>query len=946
MRRWLEECESWLTRQYQSVLGLNLMEGSARLRWLAAESLTSKVAKENAHSLVIEDDDIGWLLFLLPYEPSLLQQQVNQALGLRSRLLRESNYTGSQKSAPQEDKDSSWRVGLVWLVANDQWSDWQRHVLELRRESGAAEEMSFDAIQIVNNDVSSELDKRGLPRLLLHTRALLALSANKAETWLSADSQVSAELENFSQQFDTPRARVFAREVEEKRKSFQPTETRDVPSQARELRRFRVKHCRNLDSIEIVADNAEDMRASAIVLYGPNGTGKSSFAEALSLAAFETSPRLEQFLRDKDLQLATEASYFKGYLTPLTPHQSAASPSFAWEKEGKYEDTKFVLSPGEDSNRRFEGVVLNQEDSLDFTRMSRDELAARVLRGYSALADHLWEWLRQEERRVSEAKAVFTRKYGLTSSITRSATAYNRLAQTLLSDQLQRPSPEFLDWLRFLGRFSDDDGRYASKLALDWTTQQANVISRLADTAAKLQERGVSRSLIVKAMGERLNEFDNLANQSGDLRQRLEKRIAILRESLNVALAQIESWGMWLISQATAAVAPEADSQTLRVEMDDLTNKRSELEKTGKALRSRLDLMDQGRQFLISHWAAEHPDVCPLCNSNVTERKGIEAVVTALQAEIDVAIQALRVRHVEIQNRQRELESKQKLAGLSACPLSTEDQVRLKNMLTPFLPVGAVLEGWLVDPGLRERLKGDLQRMRILPEAPKAYADPVLEAERLAGDFIALSQEADKALEDPQAVGAVQKAFEQRLEKVLTNHLPSTLERVWMEIALTLTAASWLLPVRPKLQLEKRGKAVSVQDDDGRHIRYIYNAAERHVLGLAWFFTYYLAKRRFEEAWMLLDDPAQEMDQPSFRELVRLWETLLRLYQRRSRPLTLIVTLHQEERALDAARATNGQLYVLGWQKEQEGLSIQPSVKRVVMLAPGFHPLKPDRMFG
>jgi len=48
---------------------------------------------------------------------------------------------------------------------------------------------------------------------------------------------------------------------------------------------------------------------------------------------------------------------------------------------------------------------------------------------------------------------------------------------------------------------------------------------------------------------------------------------------------------------------------------------------------------------------------------------------------------------------------------------------------------------------------------------------------------------------------------------------------------------------------------------------------------------------------------------------------------------------------LDATRATNGQLYILGWQKEQQDANSQSSVKKVVLLAPGFHPLKPEMMF-
>lgn len=947
MNPWLEQCESWLLRQYKNVLGLDISSGPARLRWLPENSLTSETVAAEAHSLAIEDAGIGWLLFLLPYEQKRLGSQVNQALGLRSRLLRESNYTGNAKAGENEDQESTWRVGLIWLVEDSQWADWQSHIMELRRESGAVEEISVDAIKITRNDVSAALDAHGLPRLLLHTRALLSQSVTDAEKWLSADDHVTTELHNFSQRFNTPRARSFARELEEVTKSFQPTETRPLSSVARKFQRFRVKHFRNLDTLEIVADQAENAKAQAIVLFGPNGTGKSSFAEALSLAAFNTSPRLEQFMDDEDLRRPTAETYFKDYLTPLASfNNSNAKPCFAWDKGDKYEETPFVLNPDKESRRRFEGVVLNQEDSLKFTELPREELAARVLKGYSALADHLSVWLVQAENGAKETKSAFTRKHGLSGAITRSVTAYDRLAQSLLSAQLQRPSPEFLDWLRFLEKLSDEDGRHASILVSAWASQQANGVIRLAETVAKLQEIGATQSQIAQAIREKLDEFDRIAKQSSDFRQRLGNRIATLREQLDIALIQMESWGAWLASQATAPPASDVDSQALKAEIESIAKERTTLEINGKALRGRLDLLDQAQQFLASHWNAQHPDICPVCSSDVAEREGIVAVVTALQEETNSTIQTLRARHVEIQNRQKDMDTKLKAIGVSTCPLAVEDQARLKDWLKPFLPEGADLEDWLADPQRRGQLKSDLSRMRVLPDTPKPYADATLVADRLAGNFITLAQEADKALENPQSISEVKKAFEQRLESVLKDHLPSTLEKVWLEITMALTTASWLLPIAPALKLDQRGKSLSVQaSEKGQHIRYLYNAAERHVLGLAWFFTYHFAKRRFEEAWMLLDDPAQEMDQPSFRELVRLWETLLRIHQRMERPFTMIVALHQEERALDATRATNGQLYILGWQKEQQETTSQKSVKKVVLLAQGFHPLKPETMF-
>ncbi len=941
MQPWLEYCESWLTRQYQTAIGVKMGGGAVRLRWLSADSLTNEVVREEAKALAIEDAEIGWILFLLPYEPVLLEGQVSQALGLRSRLLRESNYTGKIESGEGEDHVGSWRVGIVWLVDNDEWSKWQDHILELRRESGAAEEISFDAVKMSMDNVHAALDGHGMPRLLLHTRALLRQSQKEAEAWVSANIQVSSEMANFSKRFDSSRARTIARELEEKAKSYHPVETDQVESEVRQFHRFRVRNFRNLDHLEVVADRSEGNKVQAIVLSGPNGTGKSSLAEAISLAAFATSPRLEEFLVDKDLRRSTPEKYLVDYLTPL--NRGNANPSFVW---GEGEETPFTLNADGESKRKFDGIVLNQEDSIDFTKMAHEELAARVLKGYSDLADYLSSWLAQEEHRANEIKLAFTRKHGLSGAIKLSSTAYKGLAQELMLKELQRASPEFLDWLRFWGRLSGEDGSHASKLSSDWTNLDANLVDRLAGIVAKLQEKGASESQLAQEIQARLDEFDGLARLSADFRQRLENRLLPLRDQIDNAIIQIDTWGAWLASRLSVSSAAQADGQELKCELESLAKERVSVESDGKAFRSRLDLLDQSRQFLSSHWVNQHPHTCPVCNSDVEDRKGIEAVVVALQEETNVAVQALRTRYVEIQNRQKELDVKLKATSSSTCPLAVNDQARLTDWLTRFLPEGALLEDWLINPKQREQLKGDLKRMRVLPEAPKTYADARLEAGRLAKEFIGLSQEADKALEDPQAIGEVKKAFEQRLEVVLKDRLPTTLGRVWMEITLTLTSASWLLPQRPTLKIDQRGKLLSVQaGETGRHIRYVYNAAERHILGLAWFFTYYLARKRFQEGWILLDDPAQEMDQPSFRELVRFVESLLRLHQRIDRSFTVIVGLHQEGRALDMARATNGKLYMLGWEPRQQDLRKTSSVKQIVLLAPGFHPLTPDVMF-
>jgi energy-coupling factor transporter ATP-binding protein EcfA2 len=941
MLAWLENCEDWLVREYKNVLDVGISDDLVRIRWLSADSLAKEAPRDEAQNLVVEDSEIGWLLFLLPYESSRIERQVNEALGLRSKLLRESNYTGVAKASEKDDQFSSWRVGLVWLVGADSWDDWQRKIIGLRRESGAAEEISFDAVRVDDNEVRKALDLNGLPRLLLHTRAILRQTPEAAETWISADNQVEAEMRDFSGQFMSSRARTIAREMEERVKARKPTEARRSDDGPRQFESFRVQNFRNIKSLEIAVQREEESRSEAIILFGPNGTGKSSLAEALSLAAFGTSPRLEEYMADRDVGRASTELYISDYLTPLsTP---TAQPTYQW---GDSTESNFALYPDEESRQRYEGIVLNQEDSIEFTKVSRQELAAQVLQGYSNLADDLSAWLSSGEKRANEEKMAFTRSHGLSGAIKRSSTAYRRLASLLLTDQLGRPSPEFVEWLRFLEKMNDEDGEYAAVLNSEWRTQQETAVDRLAETMAKLQEQGATRSHLTEALHETLAEYDSIARRSVDFRGRMEGRIKLLREQLDDSLAQIESWGAWLASQSNIEAKPDDRSKDAHAEIEKLARERNDVEVAGKALRSRMDLLDRARDYINAQWSEQHPDICPVCESDVADRQGISAVVTTIEKETNTRIQELRVQHIQIQERQKLLEQQIKTEGAMTCPIAIDDQNRLRIWTKPFMPDSVTLEDLIANPKSRQQLQTDLTRMRNLPDAPRPYADVMQESERLAENYIALTEEADRVLEDPQSFGEVKKAYEERLERVLLEHLPTTLGKVWQELALALTTAPWLLPERPTLELAQRGKSLSVKaGKSGRLIRYVYNSAERHLLGLAWFFTFYLAKRRFDESWVLLDDPAQEMDQPSFRELVRLWETLLRLHQKMGRPFTLITALHQEDRALDAARATDGKMYILGWQGKQEDTSSQPSVKKVVLLAPGYHPLKSESVF-
>jgi hypothetical protein len=172
--------------------------------------------------------------------------------------------------------------------------------------------------------------------------------------------------------------------------------------------------------------------------------------------------------------------------------------------------------------------------------------------------------------------------------------------------------------------------------------------------------------------------------------------------------------------------------------------------------------------------------------------------------------------------------------------------------------------------------------------------------------------------EAPSNWKPVKESLTALLADIVNQHLPRTLGALWSELFLNLTPAPWLLPERPSIGVTcKRGEQRSTLQVKGRLARYLLNQSEVNVLGLGWFFTRYLTRGRFSHAFLVMDDPAQALDQAGFRDLCRLWGTLIRLHRIYERPLHLVVTLAQENRAIEAARATGGVLSFLGWSPEQ-----------------------------
>jgi len=141
-------------------------------------------------------------------------------------------------------------------------------------------------------------------------------------------------------------------------------------------------------------------------------------------------------------------------------------------------------------------------------------------------------------------------------------------------------------------------------------------------------------------------------------------------------------------------------------------------------------------------------------------------------------------------------------------------------------------------------------------------------------------------------------------------------------------------------------RVIAVMNDRKILARYLFNQAEIHLLGLAWFFMRYFSHGRFRYALIAMDDPAQEMDQTTYRAFTRFMQTLARLHRQHKRPFSILLFLHQEDRALDAARAMNALLNVLGWEKEQtESGGRKHALSEVKLMSEQFQPTDAVDMF-
>jgi hypothetical protein len=957
----LETCRRYLSDLYRQKLGYDLVDGTPTAgpthqviwRTVSARDLTSSVgAKDSSAAGLVMDYEIGVLLYILPYRDGAdIKSEITRALALRSKLLAEANYAG--RGTDETDEYGDWRIVLHWLVEERLRNDWLGKVIELRKQTAFTEDIPLDAMWVDGAGLEQSLAQHKFPRLMLTIRQLLKKKqSSEIEQWLNVDDLVASALGALPETFTKSDQQEVAREILREAASFREKRTDlaqvKAPAVPRPLKSIRVQNLRNIEDLSL---DFGDSRVESRIIHGPNGTGKSAIFEALSLALFQSSHRYSHFARKEEKDIAARdraREYLECYLRPMN------EPSGVLGIDLNGDGMRAPALVGTEGEAKaadlgMNGTLLSQETSQEFLRMQASQLGEEVLKGYSVLGEHVLEYVDRNYAQVNGTRQQFLSSLGLNTNITQKETAIKQIAQQTIKSQFPSVSLPLVQWLERAAKFQQGVVYPLDQLAAEWRAWGVDLDNPGAGPAAAVAKLTESSEIAV-AIAPWLTQYSAMNARTRSALAGTTGGLETWQENIDRLCNQLKRWGEWLDAQAKppasgsgpSSRSPEAGS--LAKELGELQVKQKMIMAQGTHLKGRLEHFSGLEPFLEQEWVKKHPNECPTCGADHAAQGGVVPVIRALQERTAAEHAKLRAEYAALTERIRQLQAQ--LAGHSKaeCPISATEQSDLGQRLKRLVPEGMPLPSFIAGRPQRESLIAGLQALRHIPSLPPDI-DVEGEARRVAQEVVKQFANADLIWEGPDNWKPVRDELRKRLTELVNQHLPSTIQQLWAEFYLNLTPAQWLLPGRMRFDVKasRAEQKLTIMVEAGRNSllpRYILNLSEIHILGLAWFLARYVTHGRFLWSCMIMDDPAQELDQTSYRDLCRLWETLVRLHKVYSMPLKLVIMLHQESRALDAARATRGLLYVLGWALNQNH-----SLKRIAFLGPGFHSPQPHLLF-
>tara|TARA_R110002110_G_scaffold415594_2_gene651284 strand:+ start:2961 stop:5795 length:2835 start_codon:yes stop_codon:yes gene_type:complete len=917
-----------ISAQYERCLGENLLVGgpeilkgsAAAVCWQDAD-LNHVSEEEQARGALLVDPEVGLCLFFQSFDAQTdIHSQISKSLRLRSQL-----QPSRGVSESDVDELGEWRVCLHWLVEQHDFDKWVDHVSGLRQETAHFEEVPVDAIVNWEDDWDLSFKRHGLPRMLLHTRDILRKgNYTDAMSWANADKEIGDKVREIPNRAETNLQKRYAEQLLNKLDELQGQGqilARDIES-APELRSLHIENFRNIKELDLELRNQNEL-VSSNVIQGPNGSGKSSVYEAISLSLSGVSGRYLEFIRDTNItSKKTSESYLRDYLTPLWGGKESPMQS----RNGEIPETIRLLAPdlAVEAARELRGTFLSQSFSDSLLDMKADNLGAEVTGDYSEVASALYEFCDQNLERSQKTRSEFIRGWGLNANISKAETAKARMAERIVSRSFPYPD-QFSRWCNSTAFKSIRSMEPFRNLGVEWENlrqKQSELINRLSGLDGQTE--------IAEAIDSFSESYQDLCDRSQSMLSEISHRQEALYDNLPEA---ISSYGTWLISDTEHTEEGSAETADLNIEIRLKSEQLAKLIKDGTALKARAENIQRAIDVYDRELGDLIPSNCPTCDTDLSNRGGVLKTLSDVLRETESELTLSRESYRVTQKERSVFQEKLARTSGSTPPINPDELSTLQVSLGTLFGGDIDLANFIDAEDTLRSLLSAVEQMRRPPTGFdfSLGAGQRDQAAPITTELHEAFRHFQEVSEAPEAWSTVRKFLLNAFIEAMLEHLPRTVQALWLELSQNMMPARWQYPGEARFDVEqRRGRAearVVVRGAENSPLaRHILNGAEVHNLALSWFFVRYLTSGRFRYRFMILDDPAQQMDQPTFRDLCRLLEALLRLHRRHSIPLTLIVLLHQDERALDAARATNGTLHLLRWNRDT------PSLKRSIKI--------------
>lgn len=910
----IETIKTYLTKNYQNLYNdsfsfcESLEQTQTKPAWLwIDEHLKTTTAQQDGGLLI--DPEIGVCLFILPYNSQKLNTQIAKALNYRSKLL----FEYSPECA---DVNGMWNIIVHWYVEQNDLDDWVKQVAVIRRESSQIEEVPIDAIIYNENEIENACEKHRFPRLLLQTRSILSKEKyDDIEKWSSANTKIKFAVEQAKEhlinKFDEKLHQQIFNEIDAFiDKEEQTEETSEVSfSDTKTYQNISINNFRNINKLEIPLGDENSISAS--IIHGPNGTGKSSIFEAFSFGLGNTSKRYKTYLEDTNHN--RKNAYKEEYLFSIN---KSNTPSISINTNNHHIDTQHDIYESSKRLNMISGTLLSQEQTGEFTKMPRSELGNIIVGQSSTLAMALQEFITSRYSQVRETQKDYLRRYGINAQVKKIDTASQKVIDSYLNQVFTVPS-SFLNWLSNHQLSEHPFFMAAQIFKSEWNefyAQKEIYVKTLLGGSLDQKQH---------ILVELLSNKGKLLSKNHEFYNSVNKYATLFDYDL---VADIEKWSQWLRTQTSLADKDSSNITEIKTQHNKLSKQREKVIKNGQRLKARVEHIQTVQIFMDTHaWNEESPNECPSCGSDLTNRHGAHQAISLLLQQSQSEQNTLRDEYKILSDKIKQLDATLLSLGEMPNPLSSERQIELQEKLLWLIPNDISFSEYLSSESNTIFLKEIIQIVQLRqPINEKIYSEDEISAmsieiaKKIEHEIINIKEN----FEQERAWAQVEKVINEEIMHIIDQHLPSTYQLLWMEIAQALTPAPWQYQGKVQLDADLKNKQSTVtvdivgSDDIQRLAHYILNGAETHVLGLAWFFTRYLTFGRFQHAAIVLDDPAQEMDQHTFKDLCRFFEILMRLHRVKNIPLSFVVMLHQDERAVELVRMLNGWLHQLRWNND------------------------------